>query len=453
MGPDARTDGIHARGRTRVEATLTLRIEALAHGGDAVAHTEEGITVFVRYGCPGDLVRAEVTADHGRYGNAVVTEVLEPSADRVTAPCPFFGRCGGCQWQHVSYDVQLAAKRREVSDSLARIGGQSVEVAETVASPREYGYRNRIELRVGTVGRRTEVGYSALGDETLVPVDRCLLLPKRHEKVPGALGGVLRYLGRDPAVRDVMRVGFRTAVHGGDVAVDLWTPPGSFPRQMAGKAVAQAAGASSVTRVLQRDKPHKRDVAGIEVLSGNALWHESLGEVGFGVSPTSFFQVNTRLAETLTSLVLDALQPGAGDEVLDLYAGVGTFTLPLAATGADVTAVEGAGSAVRDLRRNLEENGLWADVAPGDAARALAELGTFDLAVVDPPRSGMRPEALDALIAVDARRLVYVSCDPATLARDARKLAEAGYVLGAVTPIDLFPQTWHVETVAVFDRA
>lgn len=436
-----------------MEDQLTLRIESLAQGGDGVGHTADGVTVFVRYACPGDVVRARVLDVHDRFLHAIAEEVVEASPQRVPPPCPYFGECGGCQWQHVNGDTQRAAKQRIVSDALGRIGKMQAAVGETVASPLAYGYRNRVELHVGPVAGRTALGYSALGSDRLVPVDLCLLLPKRQQKVPKALGGALRFLARDQRASQVLRIGYRTAVHGGDVAVDVWTPPGPFPRQMAAKVLADAGGASSVSRVLQRQEPRRRDVAGVEVLAGSGTWREGLGEFSYEVSPTSFFQVNTRLAEAMADLVLERLDPAEDDRVLDLYAGVGTFTLPLAATGADVVAVEGAGSAVRDLRRNLEANGLWADVAPGDAARALAELGAFELAVVDPPRSGMRPDALRALVETGARRIVYVSCDPATLARDARALADAGYSLGEVTPFELFPQTYHTECVAVFDRA
>lgn len=433
------------------EETLELKVESLSHGSDAVAHAADGRAVFVRGGCPGDVVRARVTSEHARWLTAAVVEVVEPSAYRVKPPCPFFGECGGCQWQHVAYATQLEAKRRAVADSLARIAKIDAPVSDTVASAREYGYRNRIELHVGVVGRRTVVGYHALGEERLVPVDRCLLLPKRFEKAPDALGGVLRYLARDPRTGPVSRVGIRVATHSGDVEVDVWTPPGPFPRQLAGRAITEALRADTVARVLAREAS-RLDIAGVEVLAGDGFWRESLGEFSYTVSAPSFFQVNTLAAEDMTAIVLAAADAGPGDRVLDLYAGVGTFTLPLAATGADVAAVEGAGSAVRDLRRNLEENGVFADVAPGDAARALGDLGHFDVAVVDPPRAGLKPAALSALVAARPRRVVYVSCDPATLARDARQLADASYALKAITPIDLFPQSFHVESVAVFDR-
>jgi 23S rRNA (uracil1939-C5)-methyltransferase len=182
------------------------------------------------------------------------------------------------------------------------------------------------------------------------------------------------------------------------------------------------------------------------------VWRETIGDFEYRVSAPSFFQVNTAGAEALVELVTEALQPDGTDRVLDLYAGVGTFTLPLADAAGEVVAVEQNGHAIRDLRANLDVNGVPADVAPGDAARALADLGSFDLAVVDPPRAGMRPEALAALLATGARRIAYVSCDPATLARDAATMAASGYTAVRATPVDMFPQTYHVETVAVFDK-
>jgi len=175
-----------------------------------------------------------------------------------------------------------------------------------------------------------------------------------------------------------------------------------------------------------------------------------VGGFDYTVSAPSFFQVNTKGAEHLVELVMTALQPDGSDRALDLYAGAGTFTLPLAQHAGEVCAVESAGPAVRDLRRNLENNQLWAEVVGGDAAREIAELGHFDVIVVDPPRSGLAPEVLASLAASRPRDLAYVSCDPATLARDARALIASGYEIVSATPVDLFPQSYHVETVAHF---
>jgi 23S rRNA (uracil1939-C5)-methyltransferase len=431
-----------------------IHIDGLAHGGAAVARAADGRVAFVAGGCPGDVVDARVVVDHGRYLEAEVAEILTPSPERRTPPCPYFGRCGGCQWQHVSYGAQTEAKRTQLADALERIGRLSgIEVAPTVVGATPYGYRNRLEMRTGIgADRRPVLGLTAACSDEIVPIDACLLLPDRAKALPKALGGALRYIaGRAPFELD--RVALRVGTHTRDLEIDLWGPPGAMQRHAVARTLADAVHPTCVTRVLVKEDARKRADLKVEVLSGRGHWRERLGEYGYRVSAPSFFQGNTKGAETLVSLVTEALAPDGSDRVLDLYSGVGTFTLPLAEVAGEVVAIEGTGSAVRDLRANLEDAGLGADVMPGDAARALAEAGTFDLAVVDPPRAGMSPDAVRGLVGTHASRICYVSCDTATLARDARSLVEAGYRLVSATPVDLFPQTWHVETVAVFDRA
>jgi 23S rRNA (uracil1939-C5)-methyltransferase len=432
---------------------VRLTIQSLAYGGDAVARAEDGRAVFVHGGCPGDTVMVEVVADRGRYLKASVAEVLDPSPDRVDPPCPWFGRCGGCQWQHVSYGSQLAAKRQAVADALARIGHVSdYQLADPVMGASPYGYRNKAEFTVVREGDTVRVGYLAPGGHEVVPVNQCLMLPADHRKAPKALAGVARYLAGDTATQ-VSRIALRVAHNRPDVEVCLWGPPGPFPRSLGAKSFTSAVGASSVTRALLKGRPGERRVAKVEVLAGRGFWRERLGEHEYSVSSPSFFQVNTVAAERLIAVVLEELQPARKDRVLDLYAGVGTFTLPLAAVAGETVAVEAEGSAIRDLRRNLERARLRAVAVPGDVGRELDGLGRFDAAVVDPPRSGMKPAALKHLVASGPRRIVYVSCDPATLARDAGHLRDAGYKLVRVTPVDLFPQTYHIETVALFARA
>ena len=430
-----------------------LRIEALASGGAGVAHSADGRVVFVKGGCPGDVLDAEVTADRGRFLEARAVDVVEPSADRRTPPCPYFGDCGGCQWQHVAYEVQTASKRRQVTDALQRIGGLGeVDVGQVVTGPVPYGYRNRLELHAARDrAGRPILGLARENSDEIVPVDACLLLPERARRLPKALSGAIRYLdGRTPL--HIERVGLRVAAHTRDIEVDLWAAAGPFPRQAVARTLADASGADVVTRVIPHGTARRRFDAKVEVLAGRGYWREKLAGVTFRVSAPSFFQVNSALAETMAAKVLDILRPDRSDRVLDLYAGVGTFTLPLAEVAGEVTAIEGTGAALRDLRANLETAGLAADVLGGDAARALGDAGEFDLAVVDPPRSGMDPEVVTALVRTGVRRFAYVSCDPATLARDARLFASTGLRLVSALPIDLFPQTWHVETIALFER-
>ena len=432
-----------------------LYIESLAYGGDAIAHLEDGRAAFVTGGCPGDTVEAEVTSDQGRFVRATVREVLEPSPDRVTPPCPYFGVCGGCNWQQVSYDVQLASKRTAVVDALTRIGcvvNAGSLVAETVPSPQQYNYRNKVELVVDMTTGRPRLGFHRAGSDGFVPIDACLLLPTAHVKDPKALSGALRYIAGEQDL-GITRVGIRVASHTKDVEIALWTSPGVFPRRMAATTLGTAVSASSIVRVLVKGESKARKVTGVEVLAGAGSWRERLLGTVMTISAPSFFQVNTKAAEKLLRLALDGLAVDGTDRVLDLYSGAGTFTLPLAEIAGETVAVEAASSAVKDLRRNLENAQAWADVIGGDASRELATIGHVDAIVVDPPRSGLHSDAAASIAATGASRIAYVSCDPTTLARDAKILTENGYRLERATPVDLFPQTYHVETIAIFIRA
>jgi 23S rRNA (uracil1939-C5)-methyltransferase len=434
---------------------VRLVIERLAYGGDAIAHLEDGRTAFVAGGVPGDTVEAEISADKGRFVNAALCEVIEASPDRVAPPCPYFGACGGCSWQHVSAEAQLRAKRDAVTDALKRIGGiANAEdlVAEAVPSRNDYGYRNKIELVVDPASSRPVLGFHRAGTDAVIPVENCMLLPKKLRRAPRALSGALRYLAGESDL-GLVRVGLRTAANTKDTEIALWTSPGAFPRAAAAKTLGQAVTATSIVRVLTKGPSRERRIAGVEVLAGKGFWRERLAGIDFALSAPSFFQVNTPGAETLVGLVLDYLAPDGTDRVLDLYSGAGTFTLPLAQTAGEVVAVEASGPAVRDLRRNLESAQLWAEVVGGDAAREVGSAGRCDLAVVDPPRSGLDPAVIEGLAnEVRPGVIAYVSCDPATLARDTARLQESGYTLTAATPVDLFPQTYHVETVARFER-
>jgi len=433
----------------------SLSIESLAYGGDAIAHLEDGRTAFVSGAVPGDTVEAEVYDERERFVRARTLEVLSPSPDRVEPPCPYFGLCGGCSWQHVAYDAQLIAKRSAVVDALSRIGhipDADALVAETVASPDEYGYRNKIELVVDPASSRPRLGFHKAGSDEIVTIDECLLLPKSMRKAPKALGGALRYIAGEQDL-GLTRVALRVGVHTKDVEIALWGAPGPFPRKAVATTLGSALKSTSLVRVMTKGPAKERRIAGVEVLSGKGHWRERLGGSTMTISAPSFFQVNTKAAEKLVELVIAALEPDGSDRVLDLYAGAGTFTLPLAETAGEVVAIESAGSAVRDLRRNLESAELYADVIGGDALRELPGIGHIDSAVVDPPRAGLHPDAALALAATRVRTIAYVSCDPATLARDCAALAAHGYTLTSAIPVDLFPQTFHIETVATFRRS
>lgn len=431
---------------------MLVEVESLAHGGDGIARLDDGRVAFVRGGCPGDRADIEVVTEHQRHVDARVVSIITPSPDRVEPPCPYFGTCGGCQWQHVSAQMQLAAKTRIISDALHHIGHVEGAVLPATGDFPRYGYRNKVELVAGDKAGHLALGFHALHSDTFVPIERCLLLPPKQQGAPRALAGAIRYLSGRHSSLGILRVGLRVSQRTGEIEVALWTPPGAFPRQMAAKALADAVGATSVVRVLIRGDAKARGIAGVEVLGGKGNWTEQFCGRRLTVSAPAFFQLNTAAAETLVTCAIGAAGLTAADRVLDLYSGAGTFTLPLAATGAEVVAVEASKHALADLRRNLSRSGLDADVVGGDARRELPALGSFDVIFVDPPRSGLHEETIGALAATAARSIVYVSCNPSTFARDAARLADRGYGLSRIETHDLFPQTYHVECVGLFTR-
>lgn len=433
---------------------MRVVVDSLAYGGDGIATLDDGRTAFVSGSCPGDIVEIDILSDHGRYVKAVVRSVTQPSLERIDPPCPFFGECGGCQWQHIAYPAQLAAKRTAVTDALQRIGGldPSPVIDECMPSPQQFGYRNKIELLAEERSGRLNLGFARVGTDEVMPIPECMLLPQKLRKAPAALQGALRYLSSRSRDLRLLRVSLRVAANTGDIEVALWTEPGPFPRQIAADTLSEAVGASSVVRCLVKGPPKKRDVSSVEVLKGKGAWRERLTGRSMLASAPSFFQVNTPMAEELIRIVLEAATEDSTAEVLDLFCGAGTFTLPLAAEIDDVTCVESSRYALKDLRRNLDAADLQADVIAGDAAREISGLGEFDVVVVDPPRAGLTSQLIEAIGNMNLSRLVYVSCDPSTLARDAAILDSEGLRLRNVKVLDLFPQTYHVETVAEFSR-
>jgi len=426
-------------------------IESLAQGGDGVAHLPDGRAVFVGGSCPGDEASIVLTEEHPRWARATISDLIAPSPDRVAPPCPYFGTCGGCQWQHVAYPRQLAAKRQTLIDTLTRIGGlPEPPVADIFASPAEYGYRNKVELTPTTANGKFALGFVHAGTNQVVPVQSCMLLPGRAAGLPKALSGALRFLASRGAA-DILRAAIRVA-GSGEVAIDIWTPGGAFPRTAASRVIAEATGAKTITRTILKGELARHDISQVEVLAGPGAWRERLDRDNYIVSAPSFFQVNSRAAALLRAEALRALEPDGTMRVADLYAGVGTFTLPLCRAAGAVVAAESSRFALADLRTNLKSAGLDADVVPGDAAYAIPDLGHLDAAIIDPPRSGLSDRAMTALTVARIPRIVYVSCDPATLARDTQRLAVAGYTASLFAPFDLFPQTYHLETLAVFNR-
>ena len=437
---------------TSAPETAEIRVERLSYGPDSIAHDAEGKTLFVTGGVPGDVVRARIVESRARFGRAVVDEVVEPSSLRVASPCPFASVCGGCPWSCIERQAQLDAKRTSVVDALVRIGhfdadGVESLVGDCLAPSEPWGYRNKVELAFARHGRQAVLGMHGPGEAGIVRVDRCLLLDRKHQGLVKSASGALGYLAGSHGL-DLERVGIRASERTGSVEVALWTSPGPFPRSQVARVLSDAGRPTSVVRVMTKGPSKARRVAGVECLLGAGFWEERIGDERMRLSAPSFFQVNTKGAEALVRLVLEALDPRPDDIAMDLYSGAGTFTLPLARRCSFVDAVESYGPAVRDLRRNLDAaSASNVEAIGGDADQEFPE-DEADVIVVDPPRAGLAEGVIERLCAQPARAIAYVSCDPATLARDLSRFVALGrFAPRSVTPVDLFPQTFHVETV------
>ena len=394
---------------TREDGRLvTLELGGLGRLGEAMADLD-GKPVYVFGGIPGETVVVEVIRERRGYIAAQVVEVVTPSEHRVEPPCGYFGACTGCQWQHISYERQLEIKREIVVDALDRIGGlDGVVTQPTLPSPERLGYRNHARFTVGPLGSPAEgrLGYVHRERRRHVEIDECLLMAPWINEALASLQG---------HVAETTQLSLRYGVGTGS-----W--------------------------MLQ---PTFQDM-NVPLASGQKHYMEQLLGRSFRVSSPSFFQVNTHMAERLAEYVLEALQLTGSETVVDAYAGVATFAVLVAPHARRVIAVEESASALADARVNVEgaANIELRQARTEDVLTELAAEG-LDAVVLDPPRAGCLPGTLDALIASPPGRVVYVSCDPETLARDLATLTAGPFRLESVQPIDMFPQTHHVECVSV----
>ncbi len=429
----------------RDAAGATLRISDVAAGGDGVGRLDDGRVAFVPRTAPGDLVDVTIERDRGRWVRARAVRLLEPGPDRRTPPCPLYDRCGGCQLQHLDYRAQLEAKAGVVRDALERIGGFDVDAPAVEAAPAEFGYRNRLTFTLRRLrGGRVVAGFHALDRPTrVVDVPTCLLpepsitrgwTELREAWGPGARrlpdGGELRL-----ALRAAENGAVLLAIEGGETG---WTGAGEL---------LQAAPTL-------RSAWHRPS-------STDAAWHLAAGEPDLAdrwfdervpLGPRAFVQVNRRASEALHRSVLDEAHEGTGGSAnrraVDAYAGLAAYGRRLARSGVRVTAIESDPEAVRAARLEAPE-GL--EVVEGRVEDHLEAALPADLVLLNPPRTGLDPRVPEVLRATPPARIVYVSCDPATLARDLARLGK-GWRLRRVIAFDLFPQTAHVETVVALDR-
>jgi 23S rRNA (uracil1939-C5)-methyltransferase len=449
------TEATSSRPRTGDELELT--IDRLAHGGAGVARLD-GYVVFVRGAVPGDRVKARVTKSKRSFAEADSIDLLEPSPDRVepVAPHP------GAPWQVLSYERQLAEKEDQVRDALQRIGRfESPPVEPIVPAVEPLRYRNKLEYSFGEAdGGELVLGFHRPGRwDAIDDVSSDILASERVDELREAVKAWCRAEGlsvwdrrtQQGVLRNlVVRQGRRT----GQLQARVVTSPGAQFRveELAAATPAdsflwtRAAGVAETTRAGETD-----------VVKGSAKLEEELSGLRFQISPDAFFQTNTEMAERLYGAAIELAGLSGRERVLDLFCGIGTIALALALDAGEVWGVEIVEEAVADAIENARLNGVDnAHFFAGDVRLAMRPLleqsGQPDVVVVDPPRAGLSQKVVRRVLEAEAQRIVYVSCNPTTLAPNARQMADAGYELKSVRPVDMFPQTPHIECVALLER-
>jgi 23S rRNA (uracil1939-C5)-methyltransferase len=437
-------------------AELELSIDSLAYGGAGVARLD-GYVVFVQGGMPGDRVRAQVSKAKRAYAEARATEIIEPGPDRI-APA---AEHPGAPWQVLRYERQLEVKEAQVGEALTRLGGlQGLQVEPIVAAGETWRYRNKLEYSFGAdASGKLICGFHAPGRwDEIIELTDCLLASEPANAARERVVTWCRNEGLEPYDRRtgtgllrnlVVREGRRT----GQLQLRLVTAPGTLDAP--GLAAAAACDGVLWTRTASVGETTSRGET--ELIAGADYLDEEIGGLRVRISPEAFFQTNTEMAERLYGLAIDRAQLSGFERVYDLFCGIGTIGLLMAPRAAELWGLEVVPAAVADAIANAALNEIdGVHFFAGDVRLALRDLvsraGRPDVLVVDPPRAGLSPKIVRRVIEAAPRRIVYVSCNPTTLAPNVAQLVEAGYDLGPVQPVDMFPQTPHIECVAVLDR-
>ena len=404
-----------------------ILLEKLTYGGEAMGRLPDGRAVFIPFGLPSETVRVRLTQEKQNFARGELLEVLTASPKRIDPKCKHFGKCGGCHYQNLSYENQLQAKTEILRDQLQRIGKiENPPVKPIVASPLEWNYRNHVQFHLTAEGK---VGFINSKGNSVFPIEECHL----PETSIDSFWRELQFESN----KDVERVSLR-AGQDEELMVLLESENPETPE-------LEIEADVSVVHLFDEHPV---------VIAGQDHFVVSVLEKDFRVSAASFFQVNTKMAEKMVEHLLIRLPVSMSTTLLDVYCGVGLFSKFFAAKCQQVIGIEASESACEDFVFNLDEfdnvelyEGAAEEILPGLAGR----LDSSTYVIVDPPRAGLERHALDAIISIRPQIIAYVSCDPSTLARDAARLINGGYRLVEVTPFDIFPQTYHIESISIFE--
>jgi 23S rRNA (uracil1939-C5)-methyltransferase len=459
----ALTSPVPSSKRPRPGDELSVTVDRLTYGGQGIARAQ-GLAVFVNGAAPQETVRTKVRRVFRRHVEADVVAIEQASPDRVEPRCEHVVQgCGGCTWQHVAYSAQLAAKEAAVKDSLERLGGfRDVPMRPIVPAPAPFYYRNKMEFAFhpeGTLGLHPrEAWYNIIRLRTcLLESPLAVAIVKAAQTfVEEQRISLYHPRSRQGLLRELC---IRHSRGGKETLLGIVTSDDAFPQgeAMAKHLASLDPGIKAVVRGVRPAADGSAPITGTSVLWGDDHITETTAGLDFRIRLDTFFQTNSVQAERLVEMVKELTGDVAGAQVIDVYCGVGLFSLALAATGARVVGVEIVEAAVEAARANAEKNRITsAEFHAGDARKVLADVLPGGLSpkvlVLDPPRAGAGGKVMRRIARATPERIVYVSCNPTTLARDLVELRPFGYKMTAVSPIDLFPQTYHVETVVALER-
>ena len=433
-----------------------IKIHGLGSSGEGVGKID-GLTVFVEGALPDEEVLAEIETLKKNYAIARLTEVVKNSSERVEPFCPLYKNCGGCQLQHMNYAAQLKWKRRQVVDAIERIGKLGdVEIFDSIGMENPLRYRNKMQF---PVGKGLKIGCYSRGSHKIIDSNSCMIQNAGNDKILAAVRKVAAKFNLQPYDEDTHK-GFLRHVMGrvgmnGELMIVLVTAAKNFPNEK-NFVRALLKEIPEVTSIQQNVQTFRNNVIlgrDTRVLYGKPTIHDKIGELKFNISARSFFQVNTSQAEILYRKALDFAELRGNETIIDAYCGTGTIGLFMAKKSRKVIGVEVVSSAIADAKKNARENNVRnAEFIVGDAVKVLPKLfdaGVYaEVVIVDPPRAGCERKVLETFAAMKPEKIIYVSCNPATLARDLKILDELGWRTKKIQPVDMFPFTSHVESVA-----
>jgi 23S rRNA (uracil1939-C5)-methyltransferase len=416
---------------------LRCFINGVTHNGEGVARND-GKATFIPFAIPGETVEVEITDEKRKFRRARLTEIVDSSADRITPCCPHYYDCGGCAFQHVSYPKQLELKQQVVQETINRIGKIDLQVKPVIGMDTPWRYRNKVTWHVKRINGKLKMGYYLNDSHRIINIDTCKLISIEMENLSLYIKSRLEELNLPDNCEIVVRQSSLTS------------------KLM---LVFSGAGTDNVNLNLLVDYPELDSIYSIDnefytLLHGEAYLQEEINGLHYDISALSFFQVNSTQTSKLYNIAKSYAHAKSKTRVLDAYCGIGSISLQLAKTARKVLGVESYAPAIKDAVNNKYKNNIFnCDFITGPCEVIIPQLlDEFDIVVLDPPRSGCSKDLIHAIVNISPKRIVYVSCNPATLARDLALFAQEGYESLEIQPVDMFPQTSHVETVVLIER-